>query len=175
VITVWVGERAETWYAFGDWCAICASELTRGHPEVRDTFACITCLRIDAALARAHGATLMTPLDDVWGRGDAVLLHRRGGDASARKRLEDHRANQLLRRVREARDHWKPRGVVPAVRWPGGSAWFIDRDPWQELYPPGPTASAEAYTRYAAELHPWIADVDPRAMDASELASLLRR
>ena len=152
-------------------CHVCHTALRRAHPDPRGPRVCTTCLRIDAALAAAHDAALLTPLDPSWARGDGVLHTRLRPDDDPGARLAAHHVREVLRRL-DALDPADRHGL--AARYPAGPqhARVVDLDRWQHHVPPGPRASAEGYARYVADVHPWLVDLEPRVTDVDHLTAL---
>ena len=158
--------------ALADVCHVCQRATVRQPTEDgRRSRACTPCVAIDAELALAYGARLISPIDDTWATGDDVLHHRLWGPAAdgVGARLRDHHASATMR----LNDTAEEAGVQHLVaRYPAAPLWasWLRWDAWQRLFPPSPQASAHGYQAYVAAVHPWIDSVEPRIADVAWLS-----
>jgi hypothetical protein len=154
-------------------CHICTRDLVRASPATTGR-TCSVCLRLDRALGRRHGAALLTPVDDAWGRGDRVVHHNlQPDDTDADQRLLDHHVRRVVSMAEAVR---RSTGRTPAPRYPAGpdAARVVDLDVWRHHYPPSARASAEGYAAYVAAVHPWALQLEPLCTDVDQLTDLAR-
>ena len=166
----------------GKVCHICHRALGRQVVAERDlgrllaqtawTKVCGRCASIDAQLAAAYGARMLTPVDPRVTGGD--VLHNRlwgDGEHGFGTRLRHHHLDAVLALAEEG----EAAGVKRlAAKYPGGPPWarFLRWEAWQTLFPPSLDASVRGYQDYVEGVHPWIDSVEPRVADAGWLAGI---
>ena len=180
-------------------CRLCVREVMPVHPGSSGSLCCGRCQRLDRALARQVGASTMTPLDghgssarwSLFGRlfPDRVpqeveeVVTRADGSTMTVTVVVQPEPHPLALLT----EHGGALGLAmaqAAVEVDGGPASLRDGgeggghlvrwDEWARCFPASDEASARAYQRYVAQVHPWIDTVEPRVADHEWLAGLLR-
>ncbi|MDP1876215.1 MAG: hypothetical protein Q8M17_01460 [Actinomycetota bacterium] len=134
-------------------------------------FGCAYCRNVDAWAARAFGGRRLLPLGQhsIMNGGSIPLSMPEGPGRRAKARGlmaigEGWRQLSEWREMEAARLVDELRGRI------GDLPDSVPVDQWQEWFPPGLPASADAFARLVKQQRPGLAEIDPRVVDVDWLA-----